>query len=119
MKGRARISITAVAVVAVMLVAGALTAEAARSMPAKQPALVGKVTRVSRHGRFIVVNGKVIYVSKTTVIHVTGGGLAGLRTGRRVRVVVVKRNRRYYAVDIRLVHVARLKSHAAKAHFTG
>jgi hypothetical protein len=100
---RTRVSIAAILVAAVILVASALTAETAWSAPAKQTALVGKVTRVSRSFRFMVVNGKVIHVTKRTVIHVTCGGLAG----KRVRVVVVKRNGKYYAVDIRLEHVAR------------
>jgi cold shock CspA family protein len=95
------------AVAVSVLVLGALGAGVAWAAPAQQP-LVGKVTRVSVSGRFFVVNGKVVYVRRTTVIHlVRGRGLRGLRTGRRVRVTVVERNGKLYAVDVRLVRVAR------------
>jgi hypothetical protein len=102
------------AVAASVLVLGALgAADAAWAAPAQQEPLVGKVTRVSVSGRFFVVNGKIVYVRRTTTIHRVRGGLRGLRTGRRVRVIVVERNGKLYAVDVRLVRVA------ARARFTG
>jgi hypothetical protein len=109
------------AVSASVLVLGALGAGVALAAPAQRQPLVGKVTRVSVSGRFFVVNGKVVYVRRTTVIRLVGGrGLRGLRTGRRVRVVVVRRGGKYYAVDVRLVRVARVKTRArAKPTFTG
>jgi cold shock CspA family protein len=101
------------AVAASVLVLGAVGAGVAWAAPAQQQPLVGKVTRVSVSGRFFIVNGKVVYVRRTTVIHlVRGRGLRGLRTGRRVRVTVVERNGKLYAVDVRLVRVIR-------ARFTG
>lgn len=116
MRGLKRISAAAV----VVLTVAALAAGVAWAAPAKQPALVGKVTRVSVSSRFFVVNGKIIHVSKTTAIRVVGGGLVGLRVGRRVRVVVVRRGGKYYAVDVRLVRIARVKARAqAKPTFTG
>jgi hypothetical protein len=101
------------AVAASVLVLGALGAGVAWAAPAQQQPLVGKVTRVSVSGRFFVVNGKVVFVRRTTVIHLVRGGLRGLRTGRRVRVTVVERNGKLYAVDVRLVRVA------ARVRFTG
>jgi hypothetical protein len=101
------------AVAASVLVLGALGAGVGWAAPAQQQPLVGKVTRVSVSGRFFVVNGKVVFVRRTTVIHLVRGGLRGLRAGRRVRVTVVERNGKFYAVDVRLVRVA------ARARFTG
>jgi hypothetical protein len=100
------------AVAASVLVLGALGAGAAWAAPVQQQPLIGKVTRVSVSGRLFVVNGKVVHVRRTTVIH-PRGGLRGLRTGGRVRVVVVERNGKLYAVDVRLVRAA------ARARFTG
>ena len=97
-----------------VLVLGAFAfgAGAAWAAPVQQQPLVGKVTRVSVSDRLFVVNGKVVYVQRPIVIH-PRGGLRGLRTGGRVRVVVVERNGKLYAVDVRLVRAA------ARARFTG
>lgn len=100
------------AVAASVLVLGAVGTGVAWAAPAQQQSLVGKVTRVSVSGRLFVVNGKIVYVRRTTVIHSIRGGLTGLRTGRTVRVIVVERNGKLYAVDLRLVR-------AARARFTG
>jgi cold shock CspA family protein len=101
------------AVAASVLVLGALGAGVAWAAPAQQQPLVGKVTRVSVSGGFFVVNGKVVYVRRTTVIRLARGGLRGLRAGRRVRVTVVERNGKLYAVDVRLARAA------VRARFTG
>jgi hypothetical protein len=109
-----------ITVAALVVLVTAAVAGVGWAASARQPALVGKVTRVSVSRGFLVVNGKVIFVSRRTVIHLGGAGLAGIRAGRSVKVVVVRRNGRYRALDIRLVRAARLKTHAkAKPSFTG
>ena len=101
------------AVGASVLALGALGAGGAWAAPVQQKPLVGKVTRVSVSRGLFVVNGKVVYVQRTTVIHRVRGGLRGLRTGGSVRVVVVERTGKLYAVDVRLLRAA------VRAKFTG
>ena len=107
------------AVATLVVVLSALAAGAAWG--ARGGPVIGKVTRVSVTSRSFVLNGKVIHVRRTTVIHDAKGprGLADVKAGRSVRVIVVGRPGRLAAIDVLLLG-ARASTHGqAKPTFTG
>jgi hypothetical protein len=109
----------AAAVMALVVVLSAPAAGAAWGATGRP--VIGRVTKVSVTGRYFVVNGKVIHVRRTTVIHVVKGprGLAAVKPGRRVRVVVVGRPGRLFAVEVRLLRALARAHSRATPTFTG
>src|SRR5262245_4871873 len=87
---------------AVVVVLSAVAAGVGSAAPSAGPVLVGTVTKVSRVGRFIVVDRKVVVVTRPELVR----ALARIAVGRRVKVEVIRRAGRYYATNVQVVGAA-------------
>jgi len=72
----------------------------AKTTTPMQTTVTSKVTKVSASAHYFVESGKTIYVTQKTSFHLVRGGLGGIKTNRRYKVVVTDVNGKYTAVSV-------------------